>query len=188
MPTTTAIPAITPSMAAPNISIQSVPAVTITRPASEPLRDIDTSGFLYLIHVYIIATIVATAAQRFVVENTEPARAPIVISVTPSAAVVVPSIATVEPPLKPNQQNHRINTPRAAIVRLCPGIALGLPFLSYLPIRGPSIAAPTSEAHPPTICTAHEPAKSWKPISDSQPPPHIQCPEIGYTTREITAL
>ena len=118
MPTTTAIPAIIPSIAAPYISIQSVLAVTITSPASVPLSDIETSGFLYLIHVNIIATIVATAAQRFVVEKTEPARAPIVISPTPPAATVVPSIATVEPPLKPNQQNQRINTPSAAIVRL----------------------------------------------------------------------
>ena len=83
-------------------------------------------------------------------------------------------IATVEPPLNPNQQNQRMNTPRAAIARLCPGIARGFPFLSYLPIRGPRIAAPTHAATPPTICTAVLPAKSWNPSSANQPPPHTQ--------------
>ena len=36
------------------------------------------------------------------------------------------------------------------------------------------------KAHtPPTMCTAVEPAKSWKPISESQPPPQIQWPDTG---------
>ena len=46
--------------------------------------------------------------------------------------------------------NHRMNTPSAAIVRLWPGIALDLPSLPYLPIRGPRMAAPTKAIHPPT--------------------------------------
>ena len=54
-------------------------------------------------------------------------------------------------------------TPRAAAVRLLPRIAVGFPFLSYLPIRGPSIQAPMQAHTPPTIWTAVEPAKSWKP-------------------------
>ena len=42
-----------------------------------------------------------------------------------------------EPPLNPNHPNQRINTPAAARGMLCPGIALGFPFESNLPIRAP---------------------------------------------------
>ena len=105
----------------------------------------------------------------FVLKNTRPA-----VSINASL-----SIPAVDAPLKPNQQNQRINTPRAANVMLCPKIAFGLPFLSYLPIRGPRIAAPIIAQTPPNIWTAVEPAKSWNPSSDSHPPPQIQCPETG---------
>src|SRR5699024_7827155 len=106
----------------------------------------------------------ATAADIFVLKNTRPA-------VSISASLSMP---TVDAPLKPNQQNQRMKTPSAAKVMLCPSIARGLPSLSYLPIRGPKIFAPTSAQIPPTICTAVEPAKSWKPSCASQPPPQIQ--------------
>ena len=43
-------------------------------------------------------------------------------------------------------------------------------------------------ATPPTICTAQEPAKSWNPIWLINPPPQIQCPDTGYTTRLIIRL
>ena len=89
--------------------------------------------------------------------------------------------------LKPNQQNQRMNTPRAAMERLWPRMARGLPSESYLPIRGPSMAAPMQAQMPPTIWTAVEPAKSWKPNWASQPPPQIQWPEMGYKNREIQA-
>ena len=71
---------------------------------------------------------------------------------TPDSGTMASSlaIATVEPPLNPNQQNHRINTPKAMAVRLWPGIARALPSLSYLPIRGPSIQAPRQAVTPPT--------------------------------------
>lgn len=39
--------------------------------------------------------------------------------------------------------------------------------------------APISAAQPPVECTMVEPAKSEKPISLSQPPPHCQEPWIG---------
>jgi hypothetical protein len=39
--------------------------------------------------------------------------------------------------------------------------------------------APVSAAQPPTEWTMVEPAKSLKPISDSQPPPQVQEPWIG---------
>ena len=107
-----------------------------------------------------ITVTVATAAAMLVVTKTRDA-----------TSAPPPDRATVEPPLKPNQQNHRIKQPRAPSVREWPGIARALPSLVYLPIRGPRMAAPIRAATPPTICTAVEPAKSWKPSSASQPPP-----------------
>ncbi len=125
------------------------PAVIATSPASAPFKVMETSGFLYLIQVIIITIAAAAAAAMLVVTKMFAA-----VSIEPSV------IETVEPPLKPNQQNHSMNTPSAPSVRLCPGIALDLPDFEYFPIRGPSIFAPTSAATPPTICTAVEPAKS----------------------------
>ena len=112
---------------------------------------------------------VATAAARFVLKKTRDA-----LLMASSL-----SMATVEAPLKPNQQNQRMNTPRAAMDRLWPRIARGFPSFPYLPTRGPRIFAPIRAQTPPTICTAVEPAKSWKPISASQPPPQIQWPDTG---------
>ena len=86
---------------------------------------------------------------------------------------------TVEAPLNPNQQNQRMNTPSAAMLRLWPRIARGFPSLPYLPTRGPSIFAPIRAHTPPTMWTAVDPAKSWNPISASQPPPQIQWPLTG---------
>ena len=150
--------------AAPRGVTMSQPAVMATRPARAPLRVMDTSGFLYRIQVMIMVETVATAAARLVVTKMLPAE----------VRVASPVIDTVEHPLKPNQQNQRINTPRAPRVMLCPRIALGFPSRPYLPIRGPSIFAPISADMPPTMCTAVEPAKSWKPSWESQPPPQIQ--------------
>ena len=78
----------------------------------------------------------------------------------PASSAAPPVIDTVEPPLKPNQQNQRIKQPKAPSGMECPGIAFDFPFLSYLPIRGPRMMAPIRAATPPTICTAQEPAKS----------------------------
>ena len=74
-------------------------------------------------------------------------------------------------PLKPYQQNQRMNTPSAPTVRLCPGMArtytaflrsrVGLPSLSrYFPQRGPRMSAPMKEEMPPTMWMSEEPAKS----------------------------
>ena len=87
-----------------------------------------------------ITVTVATAAARLVVTK-----------ILPALTIAAPSMETVEAPLKPNQQNQRINTPSAPTVRLCPGIALDFPSLEYLPIRGPRIIAPINAAIPPTI-------------------------------------
>ena len=147
----------------------SQPAVMATRPARVPLKVMETSGFLYRIQVKIMVAQVATAAAMLVFMNTSEA-----LSMLSSLERL-----TVLAPLKPNQQNHRINTPVASAVMLWPGMARGLPSLVYLPIRGPSIAAPMQAVMPPTICTAVLPAKSWKPRLESQPPPQIQWPEMG---------
>ena len=144
------MPNIIPIMAEPKGETISHPAVTPTRPAKAALNVIDTSGFLYLNHVKIIVVQQAVAAHIFVVINIFPAE----------KIVSSPSMLTVEQPLKPNQQNQSINTPRAAMLKSCPSIALGFPFSSYFPIRGPSIFAPIKAHTPPTICTAVEPAKS----------------------------
>ena len=167
--TTTVRPATIPIIHAPIGLTTAHPAVIATRPASEPFRVIETSGFLYLTQVNIIVVTVAAAAAILVVTNTLPAR----------IKLSSPVIEVVEHPLNPNQQNHNINTPRAPTVILCPGIAFALPSLLYFPIRGPKILAPTKAARPPTIWTAVEPAKSINPNWESQPPPQIQWPDIG---------
>jgi len=110
-----------------------------TRPAKEAFRHMETSGAPFLIHVNIIQTKVATAG----------------------AIVVVPRICAncvgsdAAAPLNPYHANHKIKHPSAPSVRECPGNAFTTVFPSfpfvYLPIRGPSIAAPITEAIPPTI-------------------------------------
>ena len=148
---------------APAVSVTSQGAVIATRPAKEALRHMETSGFPYLIQVKIIHTTVATAGAIVVDINIE-------ASWSPVAAAA---------PLNPYHPNQRIKQPRAPITILCPGKAFTFvifPFSSLvnLPIRAPTIAAPINAVSPPTIWIAHEPAKSWNPREDSQPPPQIQ--------------
>ena len=140
IPNTTTNPAKIPIIAADVGDTVSQLAVIPTRPAKEPFKDIDTSGFLYLTHVIASTVKVATAAARFVVTK-----------ILPAVTIASPSMETVDAPLNPNQQNHKINTPSAPIVRLCPGIAFDFPLFEYFPIRGPKIFAPTKAATPPTI-------------------------------------
>ena len=107
------MPATKPMMNAPNGETASQPAVMATRPAREPFRVMETSGLPYRFQVKIMVTQVATAAARLVLKQTRPVR------------VMVSSVDRLreEPPLKPNQQNQRMNTPRAPAVRLWPGMA-----------------------------------------------------------------
>src|SRR6056297_4251738 len=97
-------------------------------------------------------------------------------------SVMSPTVpaASCDPPLKPNQPSHRMNVPSVARARFDPGMGFTLPSLPYLPRRGPSTMAPARAAQPPTECTTVEPAKSEKPASANQPPPHCHDPEIGY--------
>src|SRR5210317_1611860 len=121
-----------------------------TRPANAPFKDIEASGFFPMTQETIIATIAPAAAARFVVTATRP---------------ISPSPTVVEPGLKPNQPNHRINTPNAASVILWPGIALAFPSGPYLPKRGPRTIAPARASQPPTECTTVEPAKSQNGVA-----------------------
>ena len=94
-------------------------------------------------------------------------------------ALSSPEAASCEPALKPNHPTHNMKTPNAPKAKLCPGMTFDLPEAEYLPSLGPTTIAPANATHAPTECTTVEPAKSWNPISDNQPPPQIQCPEIG---------
>ncbi len=135
-------------------------AVMATRPARAPLSAIVASHFLNMTLAVKIAAIEPAAAAVFVV--------------TVIKAMLVASAAIVLPGLKPNQPSQRINTPSATRMILWPGMALGLPEASYLPVRGPKANEPTNANQAPTLCTTVEPAKSQKPRSANQPPPQIQ--------------
>ena len=168
-------------MAAPIGDTRSQPAVMPTRPASTPLSVSERDGFLYL-------------NQATSNENIPPAQAArLVVRKTWEIAVRLPSpdAANCEPGLKPNQPNQRMKTPRLASARLCPGMARDFLSLSYFPIRGPRMAAPTRAIQPPTECTTVDPAKSWNVVPNvfiinepsspfiNQPPPQVQCPLTG---------
>ena len=174
-------------MAAPSGLTKSHPAVMATSPASTPLRVSENDGLPYLIHDVNIVPIPPAAAARLVVRNT----------CDMAMRLTSPEAASCEPGLNPNHPNHRMNTPKAAAIRLWPGIAWLLPSLPYLPRRGPRAIAPTNANTPPTLCTIAEPAKSWNvapkvfimndPSSPfiNHPPPHVQWPEIGYISSEM---
>ena len=87
--------------------------------------------------------------------------------------------ANCDPPLKPNQPSHKMNTPNVAsgIDELAKGTSFPSP--SNRPKRGPKIMAPAKAAAPPAACTRVEPAKSEKPAADNHPPPHCQPISIG---------
>lgn len=97
-----------PIRAAPTGDTASQPAVIPTRPAKAPLRVIETSGFVYRTQVMIIVAVAAQAAAKVVV--TEMLEA--------ASNVSSPVMDRVDPPLNPNQQNQRMNTPKAPNVRL----------------------------------------------------------------------
>ena len=100
------IPAKIPITAAPATVTVAQPAVIATSPPRVPLSVMEMSGFLYFIHVTIMAAIVEHAAAMFVVTNTR-------LAVSSS-----PSRPSVDAGLKPNHPNQRINTPSAPSVRL----------------------------------------------------------------------
>ena len=126
---------------APVTLTRSHPAVIATSPAREPFRVIETSGLPYRIQVSSMTVVVAAAVAMFVVTKIRLA----------VSSVSSPLIETVEQPLNPNHANQRMNTPRAASVRLWPGIALTEPSSPYFPMRAPRNFAPISAQTPPTM-------------------------------------
>ena len=116
--------------------VTSAPAVIPTRPARQPFKAIERSGFLDTIQETIMAPTMPAAAARDVVTITS--------DIGPGSA------DSTEPPLNPNQPNHSNNTPIVASGMLCPGIGF-IPDFVYLPRRGPSNIAPTRAPHPPTL-------------------------------------
>ena len=153
--------------AAPSASTLAQPAVMATRPASEALRHMETSGFPFFLQVNSMQVTVATAGAIVVV--------PKMRAISPTSAAAAP--------LKPYHANHRMKTPKAPRVTECPGIAFEvmLPsgFFVYLPMRGPRITAPTSAERPPVMWITQDPAKSMKLSLLSQPPPQTQPASIG---------
>ncbi|MPM47062.1 hypothetical protein SDC9_93770 [bioreactor metagenome] len=93
---------------APLGDTRSQPAVMATKPPSAPFKVILTLGVLYFIQVITITQVAAAAAAKLVVTNIEDI----------AKRLSSPVAETVEHPLKPNQQNHNINTPNAPIGRL----------------------------------------------------------------------
>ena len=71
-------------------------------------------------------------------------------------------------PLKLIQVNASIAPPRQLSTTLVLLKMTTLPFDINLFLRGPTIVAPTSAAHPPTTCTTHPPAKSMNPENASK--------------------
>ena len=161
---------------APTGDTISQPAVMPTSPASTPLSVNDSDGLPYFHHVMNMVATPPAAAARLVVRNTW----------LMAMRFTSPEAASCEPGLNPNHPSQRMNTPRAAMVRLCPGMARLLPSLPYLPMRGPNAIAPIMANTPPTLCTIAEPAKSWNTSPkvliiklsaaalQSHPPPQVQ--------------
>ena len=162
-------PPMAPMMTAHQLSAILGAAVIDTNPARAPLRlearpNRPKSG-----RATITAASSPLAAARLVLAKT-------LLITTASTGV---ARANCEPPLNPNQPSHRIKTPRVTTSTLEGGVAFTLPSGRNLPRRGPTTSRAASAADPPVTCTTVEPAKSWKSLSASQPPPHTQAPAIG---------
>ena len=96
-----------------------------------------------------------------------------------ATASIAPLSASCEPPLNPNQPSQRMKTPSVTAGTLEGDVTLTLPSARNLPFRAPTIMAPARAAQPPVECTIVDPAKSWNPIWESQPPPQVQEPITG---------
>ena len=117
------------------------PAVIATKPANAPLSAIVRSALPNKIRAVNNAAIRPPAAAALVFINTTATR----------LALSTLAVARTEPPLKPNQPNHRINIPKVARGIFAPGIALTDPSALYLPLRAPRKITPDSAAAAPAI-------------------------------------
>ena len=114
-------------------------AVMATKPAIAPFIAIVTSI------LPVINKLISKAA------TTPPAAAIFVFKNTWLTAIALPSLATAssEPPLKPNQPNHSIHTPNAAIGIFEPGIGFTEPLEEYFPFLGPKTKTTAKAAAAP---------------------------------------
>src|SRR5215831_6929201 len=139
-------------------------------------------------HAGVIATSPATAPEatpRVVglpsrnrsISSQPPAAAAVATCVFMNARAAVPSAASSEPALKPNQPNQSNPAPSSTSVRLCGRIG-SLP----QPRRLPMTRASARPAAPELTWTTVPPAKSSMPRLLSQPPPHTQWATGKYTS------
>ena len=119
-----------------------------TNPAIAPFIAIVTSILPVLIKLIRIAATTPPDAAIFVLRKTW------------LTAIAEASVLTIssEPPLNPNQPNHNIHTPNAAIGIFDPGIGRDDPSSAYLPFLGPKTKATAKAAAAPHKCTVPEPA------------------------------
>ena len=92
--------------------------------------------------------------------TTPPQAAIFVFKNTWLTAIALPSLAMAnsEPPLNPNQPNHSIQTPNAAIGILEPGIGKDVPSAAYFPFLAPRTRATANAAAAPHRWTVPDPA------------------------------
>src|SRR5580692_8067223 len=172
-PPHTRAPASTPMMTEDVGDTNAQGAVIATSPASIPLQAMVMSGLPNRKYQISMAAAEPAQAARFVLTATTEIRR----SVAPS----------VEPGLKPIHPNNRMNVPVTTYTTLWAGKTRIFPPGPNFPRRGPSMIASAMAQNPPTACTTVDPAKStypWPrfivdPSCESQPPPHVQQPEIG---------
>src|SRR5680860_1244220 len=101
------------------------------------------------------------------------------------------AVSKVEPPLKPNQPIQRMITPSPTSGIECPGMTLGLPLASYLPLRAPSSSNAARAPTAPVRWTTEEPAKSitgLPPMSESRPVMDFAGSSVVHLTGAVGAL
>src|SRR3990172_1415173 len=170
--TMTSTPAMAPMSAAAQAETNAHGAVMATRPASMRL-----------------ASELGSALPHFTLTYAKAAKAPVALAIMVLVATTASRVSMperVEPALKPNQPNARMNVPSMTCGMLCGAMGWILPSGVYFPARGPIILPITMAATPPVMCTTELPAKStwpwpspkFAPSCESQPPPQTQ---FAYT-------
>src|SRR5437867_11874253 len=85
---------------------------------------------------------------------------------------------SVEPGLNPIQPNRRMKVPVTTKGLLCPGLALGEPFLLNLPMREPNKMATASAHQQPVPGTSPDQSESTRPV------PRFERWPIGESERD----